>query len=112
MGDADLLAQLENELHNDPNPPVMDIAFDPFDLLEIELIIVKAEALVDGHVQSYREKYRPRFEDPSLFDDFIVRHKTKVRDQIRHMVEDAREHVRKLGYDPEEFDPSGGGLVN
>jgi hypothetical protein len=112
MADIDLLVQLKKELLNDSNPPAMDLAFDPYDLVAVELIFVQAEALVEEHVGHYREKYRPQFDDPGLFDNFVAEHKRKIHERIRHMVDNARQQLRQLGYDFEEFDSSENDPVN
>jgi hypothetical protein len=112
MSDVDLLALVRKEINDNPNPPVLDIAFDPFDKLAVELLYVQAEALIENHLEPYREKYRSQFEDPSLFDEIVTYHKTRINDQIRQLVADCREQAKEMGYDCTEYDSSENGFVN
>lgn len=110
--DMKLLVQLRRDLRNDANPPVLDLAFDPYDRVAIELIFVRAEALVEDQFERYRAKYQPRLTQPALFDEFLAKQKIKIHDHISQMVEQARARAVKAGYKFEEFDSTEGGLVN
>ncbi len=105
MSDFDLILQLQQELKEDPNPPILDVAFDPLDPVEVELIMHEADFAIDACIERYRDRYVPLFKDPQVFENFVLEHKQKIRKVVHGAVEEAKEKIRALGYDAEERDP-------
>lgn len=105
MSDVDLILQLQKELKADPNPPVLDVAFDPLDPIEIEMVLHEADFAIDGCLERYEDRYRPQFSDPTVYDNFVLEHKQKIRQIVRDAVAEAQEKIKALGYDAEPRDP-------
>ncbi len=105
MSDVDLILQLQRELNEDPNPPILDIVIDPLDPVEIEMVMHEADFAIDGCIDRYRDRYLPQFKDPQVFENFVLEHKQKIRTIVHAAVEEAREKIRELGYDAEVRDP-------
>lgn len=105
MSDVDLILQIQQELRDDPNPPILDAQFDPLDPVEIEMICHEADFSIDRVIERYRDKYLNQFSDPSVFENFVLEHKMKIRKIIHGAVEEARSRIREMGYDDTMRDP-------
>lgn len=106
MSDIELLQQIRAELKA-TDPPVIDLVFDPFNVIEVEFLFLQAEKAVENYLEPYRLKYRDQFQDPTAFDHFVNGHRDKIRGRLEKLVVQARAQAQEMGYSDEDYIPEG-----
>lgn len=98
-GDRELLKKLHKEVSEDPNPPSLTQDLDPFDPVSVELILLESDAYIDTYMTKFRSKYQSQFNDPTLFDTYVLELQIKARKVLKEGIANAQQEMSKQGWD-------------
>ena len=108
MSDIDLIWELTEAVRNDSEAPVLDQRFNPTDPIAIEIILHEADFAVENYMEKWKNQYRERFSDQTVYDNFVLEFQKKVRRDVKAMIATAQqfiaEQIESLDDDEERED--------
>jgi hypothetical protein len=101
MSDPNLavVLQVNVEIQGDPGRPTFAREIDVFDEVDCEIAMLEA----DNQVDEYMEKFRARFSDPEVFENFVMVYRIKFRGEIKVLIDAAREIMEAAGKGPKDI---------
>lgn len=112
MTDPELIWQIQKAINADiAAQPILAQEIDPLDPVAVELLLYESDFAIDGYMQKYRDKYRPMFQSPEVFDNFVLEQQKKARLMLKDAILAAMRELGRLGFgDPRNpFDRDGDG---
>jgi hypothetical protein len=108
--DPELIWQIQKDINADAAAqPILSQEIDPLDPVAVELLLYESDFAIDGYMQKFRDKYRPMFQSPDVFDNFVLEQQKKARLMLKDTILAAMRELGRLGYgDPRNpFDDGG-----
>jgi len=87
-----LISDLTEAVRKDPEKPILDQRFNPLDPIAIEITLHEADFAIERYMEKWKE-YRGRFENPSLYDNFILEFQMKVRRDVKALIGTAQQFI-------------------
>jgi hypothetical protein len=93
VNDVDLIWELTEAVRNDSEAPVLNQRFNPIDPIAIEIILHEADFAVENYMEKWKNQYRERFADPTVYDNFVLEFQMKVRKDVKAMIASAQQFI-------------------
>lgn len=93
MGDIELISELAEAIRSDTEKPTLEHRLNPADPVAIEIAMHEVDFAVESYMEKWKERFRGRFEDPSLYDGFVLEFQMRVRRDIKAMISAAQEYI-------------------
>jgi len=106
-----LILELTEAVRNDSERPELDQRFNPTDPVAIEIILHEADFAVESYMEKWKNQYREKFDDPTVYDNFVLEFQMKVRRDVKAMIATAQQFIADQiaeEAEPEEGDEDGG----
>jgi hypothetical protein len=97
--DPELIWQIQKEIQADvAAQPTLAQAIDPLDPVAVELLMFESDFAIDGYMQKFRDKYGPAFQNPEVFNNFVLEQQKKARQMLKGLILEAQRKLGQLGY--------------
>jgi hypothetical protein len=97
--DPELIWQIQGEIKVDTLAhPTLTQEIDPLDPVAVELLLLESDFVIDGYMQKFRDKYRPVFQSPDVFDSFVLEQQKKARHTLKSLILAAQRKLGQLGF--------------
>lgn len=97
--DPELIWRIQKEINADvAEQPVLAHELDPLDPVAVEMLLHESDFAIDGYMQKFRDKYRLSFQDPAVFDNFVLEQQKKARTMLKTAILGAQRQLGQLGY--------------
>ena len=106
MSDVKLILELTKLCQGDKAQPVFDQRFNPTDPIAIEIVMHEADFAVEAYMEKWRALYRHRFQDPKVYDDFVLEYQMRARQNLKRHIAAAQRLIQEQL--EEEGDDDGG----
>lgn len=90
MSDATLIQLLKEAIRVDVQKPIINQRLNPVDPVDIEIAMHEADFAVEQYMKKW-EHFRAKFEDPSVYDNFLLEFQMKARRNVKSMIATAQQ---------------------
>lgn len=105
MSDVELILELTKLCRDDEEKPVFEQKFNPTDPIAIEIVMHEADFAVEAYMGKWTALYRHRFQQPEVYDRFVLEYQMRVRQNLKKMIAAAQRYIQD---EIEEGDDDGG----
>jgi hypothetical protein len=93
VSDINLIWELTEAVRTDLDKPVLNQKFNPTNPVDIEIVLHEADFAVETYMEKWKAKFRDRFADPTVYDNFVLEFQMKVRGDVKAMIAAAQQFI-------------------
>jgi len=91
--DLELIWELTEAVRHDTEKPTLEQRFNPADPIAIEIVLHESDFAVERYMEKWKNQFRDKFADPSLYDTFVLEFQMKVRKDVKAMIGQAQQFI-------------------
>jgi hypothetical protein len=93
VNDAELVLEMSKAIRKDPQRPSLNQRFNPTDPVAIEIVLHETDYSVESYMEKWKAEYRDRFEDPTVYDNFVLEWQMRARKEVKALIAAAQEYI-------------------